>query len=81
MKRLGIDNALRIKVNKILEKAMHQNPNERYPSADQMLVEIQSLIEHFRLPKNQLNLCLSTLGPGEFRGREEEIREIDRRRL
>ena len=77
MKRLGIDNTLCTKVNKILEKAMHQNPNERYPSADQMLVEIQSIIEYLRPPKNKLSLGLSTLSEGEFLGRESELKRIE----
>ena len=43
MKRLGIDNTLRIKLNKILKKAMHPMQEERYPDADAMLEAIQQL--------------------------------------
>jgi len=77
-KRLGIDEKLRRDVNRILKRAMQPNPKDRYPSVDEMLKDIQKLIEQLRPPKNQLSLSLSTLAPGEFRGREEEIREIDR---
>ena len=76
-KRLGIDNALRKKANDILARAMDSDPEKRYPNADAMLKDIQALIEHMRLPKNQLNLSFSALAPGEFRGREEEIKAID----
>lgn len=77
MKRLGIDNALRKKTNDILVQAMNPDPEKRYPNADAMLKDIQALIEHMRPPKNKLNLSFSALAPGEFRGRDEEIKAID----
>lgn len=50
-KRLGIDDLLRRKVNAILAKAMHPDPEERYPSADAMLEAIQELKRDAKPPE------------------------------
>lgn len=66
-------------LNDVLYKSIGYNPDEPYKDAAEMLAAIHALMDQIRPPKNQLNLSFSSLAPGEFRGREEEIKEIDRR--
>ena len=76
-KHIGCTGRALTLLNEILDKATKEKPSERYPDVNAMLTAIRALIEHLRPPKNQLNLSFSSLAPGEFRGREEEIKAID----
>lgn len=60
IKRLGIDNTLCTAINAILQKAMHQDPKERYSCADAMLKAIQDLKRDTEPPKYLLPTNLSS---------------------
>lgn len=64
-------------VNDILDRATAMEPDRRYGSAEEMLVQIRRLKERAAPLKNRLNTGLSTLADGAFVGREADRTQLD----
>ncbi len=76
--RLGCTREVLRQTQRILNRSLCVNPEDRYQSAGEMLADVEKLVRMTQTPEFKLALSFSPLGEGEFLGREEKLSEIDR---
>lgn len=76
--RLGCSSESMRLLQQLLDRSLARAAEDRYPDAAAMLEDAQKLLRLTQPAKNNLALSFSTLGEGEFLGRAQQLREIDR---